>query len=83
VCTVIRTELTRPVPELLAEHAAHRPEQIALFAEHRQISYRELAANTARLAAHLTDIGMIEIDEMPRTGSGEILRFRLRERLAE
>jgi acyl-coenzyme A synthetase/AMP-(fatty) acid ligase len=26
---------------------------------------------------------LIEIDEIPRTGSGKILRFRLRERLAE
>jgi len=26
---------------------------------------------------------LIEIDEIPRTGSGKILRYRLRERLAE
>jgi long-chain acyl-CoA synthetase len=58
VGTVIRTELIRPVPELLAEHAARRPEQIAFFDEHRQVNYRELAANTARLAGHLADLGL-------------------------
>ena len=60
---MIRTELIRPVPELLAEHAAHRPDQVAFFDDQRQVSYRELAANTARLAAHLADLGM---------GAGEV-----------
>jgi acyl-CoA synthetase (AMP-forming)/AMP-acid ligase II len=55
---VIRTDLIRPVPELLAEHAAKRPEQTAFSDEHRQVSYRELATNTARLAGALADLGL-------------------------
>ena len=55
---MIRTDLIRPVPELLAEHAARRPEQIAFSDEHRQVSYRELARNTARLAGGLADLGL-------------------------
>jgi long-chain acyl-CoA synthetase len=55
---VIRTDLIRPVPELLAEHAARRPEQIAFSDEYRQVSYRELARNTARLAGALADLGL-------------------------
>ena len=55
---MIRTDLIRPVPELLVEHAANRSEQIAFSDEHRQVSYRELARNTARLAGALADLGL-------------------------
>jgi len=35
-CAVIRTNLIRPVAELLVEHAAHRPEKIAFLDERRR-----------------------------------------------
>ena len=59
---MIRTDLIRPVPELLAEHAANRPEQIAFADECRQVSYRELARNTASLAGALADLGLARGD---------------------
>jgi acyl-CoA synthetase (AMP-forming)/AMP-acid ligase II len=61
---VIRTDLIRPVAELLLEHAARRPEKIAFLDERRVVSYRELAANTARLAGHLADLGLARGDRV-------------------
>lgn len=95
---MIRTDLIRPVPERLAEHAANRPERIAFSDECRQVSsvlrserYTVLpgvqgADHQRPRPAAVTVQGalqLIEIDEIPRTGSGTILRLRPRERLAE
>jgi acyl-CoA synthetase (AMP-forming)/AMP-acid ligase II len=55
---VIRTELIRPVAELLAEHARRRGDQTAFLDDHRSVNYRELAENTARLAGHLAALGL-------------------------
>ncbi|MET0187440.1 MAG: class I adenylate-forming enzyme family protein [Pseudonocardia sediminis] len=55
---MLRTEYIRPVHEILAGHAAERPERIAFVDDVRTITYAGLAATTARLAGHLQDIGV-------------------------
>lgn len=55
---MIRTELIKPVAELLSRHAAERPDQPAFIDEHRTVTYRELAERTGRLAGHLADAGL-------------------------
>src|SRR5581483_11837049 len=52
---VIRTELIRPVGELLA---AHSPERVALEDGELQVTYGELELRTRRLAAHLAAAGI-------------------------
>jgi acyl-CoA synthetase (AMP-forming)/AMP-acid ligase II len=55
---MLRTELIRPIPELLAGHAAARPAAVAFRDERRAVTYAELDARTARLAGHLTELGL-------------------------
>ncbi|RZT83438.1 acyl-CoA synthetase (AMP-forming)/AMP-acid ligase II [Pseudonocardia sediminis] len=55
---MLRTEYIRPVHEILAGHAAERPERIAFVDDVRTITYADLAATTARLAGHLQGIGV-------------------------
>ncbi|HZR93019.1 MAG TPA: AMP-binding protein [Gaiellaceae bacterium] len=52
---MIRTELIRPVGELLA---AHSPERVALEDGELQVTYGELELRTRRLAAHLAAAGI-------------------------
>ncbi len=52
---MVRTELIRPLPELLAGHAAHRGKTPAFVDDARAVSWAELDARTARLAGHLRD----------------------------
>jgi long-chain acyl-CoA synthetase len=50
---VIRTELIRPLPELLASHARERGDRAAFSDERSTVTWGELELRTARLAAHL------------------------------
>jgi acyl-CoA synthetase (AMP-forming)/AMP-acid ligase II len=50
---MIRTELIRPLPELLADHADARGQQSAFIDDTRAVTWGELEARTARLAGHL------------------------------
>jgi long-chain acyl-CoA synthetase len=50
---MLRTDLIRPLPELLAAHAAERGDRPAFSDERRSITWSELDRRTARLAAHL------------------------------
>ncbi|MHB9864411.1 AMP-binding protein [Streptomyces sp. YIM S03343] len=56
--SVFRSDLMRPVHELLTGHAESRPEQIAFADAHRSVTYAELAGRTARLAGHLAELGL-------------------------
>jgi rifamycin polyketide synthase module 1/2/3 len=55
---MLRTELIRTVPELLAGHARSRPDKIAFVDEHRSVNYDELFDATARLAGQLQARGL-------------------------
>ena len=59
---MLRTELIRPLPELLRDHAACRADKIAFRDRRRAVSYRELAQRTGRLAGHLADLGLQPAD---------------------
>lgn len=55
---MLRTDLIRTVPDLLRHHARLRPEATAFLDGRRSVTYRELAASTARIAGHLQRIGL-------------------------
>ncbi|RKN41163.1 type I polyketide synthase [Streptomyces hoynatensis] len=59
---MLRTELIRPLPELLRDHAERLAGKIAFRDRQRAVSYRELAERTGRLAGHLADLGLQPAD---------------------
>ena len=61
---MLHTELIAPVPELLARHAAARPEKVAYWDSTRSVTYSQLAGRTASIAASLTKLGVREGDKV-------------------
>ena len=61
---MLHTELIVPVPELLARHAAARPEKVAYWDSTRAVTYSQLARRTATVAAGLTKLGVREGDKV-------------------
>ncbi|AXB42461.1 class I adenylate-forming enzyme family protein [Amycolatopsis albispora] len=53
-----RSELIRPLSELLRVHAERRGDKLAYADEHREVGYAELERRTARLAGHLAGLGV-------------------------
>ncbi|MEV7783520.1 AMP-binding protein, partial [Kitasatospora sp. NPDC088351] len=53
---MLRTELIRPLPELLAEHARDSSDKTAFRDAVRGVTYAELHARTGRIAGHLADL---------------------------
>jgi rifamycin polyketide synthase module 1/2/3 len=53
---MLRTELIRPLPELLGGHALRRGEAIAFEDGRRAVTYAELHERTGRIAGHLTGL---------------------------
>jgi rifamycin polyketide synthase module 1/2/3 len=52
---MLRTELIRPLAELLGDHARERGAERAFYDDSRAVNWAELEARTARLAGHLRD----------------------------
>ncbi|HEU5471211.1 MAG TPA: SDR family NAD(P)-dependent oxidoreductase [Actinophytocola sp.] len=61
---MLRTELIRPLPELLLAHAAHLGDKIAFADDRRAVSYAELQRRTWRIAGHLADLGLFPGDRV-------------------
>ncbi len=59
---MLRTELIRPIPELLQAHAHERGEKVAYRDAHRSLTYSDLATRTRRLAGHLQERGLAQGD---------------------
>ncbi|MEH1101795.1 SDR family NAD(P)-dependent oxidoreductase [Micromonospora sp. CPCC 205561] len=59
-----RTDLLRPLPELLRANAARFGARTAYADSRRGVSHGELAARTARLAGHLADLGLWPTDRV-------------------
>ncbi|WP_242579285.1 type I polyketide synthase [Amycolatopsis sp. 195334CR] len=53
---MLRTELIRPLPELLAAHAERMPAKVAFRDHRRAVTYAELYRRTGRLAGHLAGL---------------------------
>nr|ATY46587.1 polyketide synthase [Micromonospora sp. HK160111] len=53
---MLRTDLIRPLPELLQEHATRRGDKIAYRDDRRAVTYAELYRRTGRIAGHLPDL---------------------------
>ncbi|MFD9211009.1 type I polyketide synthase [Streptomyces sioyaensis] len=54
----LRTELIRPVHELLTEHAGRFGDKTAFSDAQRSVTYAALAERTASLAGHLAELGL-------------------------
>ncbi|MDT7782440.1 MAG: hypothetical protein QOF58_859, partial [Pseudonocardiales bacterium] len=50
---MFRTELIRPLSDLLRYHAANAPEKVAFADSRRTVTYAELERRTWRLGGHL------------------------------
>ncbi|MFG1892381.1 beta-ketoacyl synthase N-terminal-like domain-containing protein, partial [Micromonospora sp. NPDC049051] len=59
-----RTDLLRPLPELLRTNADRRGTRIAYADSRRSVTHTELADRTARLAGHLADLGVWPADRV-------------------
>ncbi|MGP3923755.1 SDR family NAD(P)-dependent oxidoreductase [Streptomyces sp. 8N616] len=53
---MLRTELIRPLPELLRAHADRFGEKVAFADERRSVNYAELERRTWRLAGHFAEL---------------------------
>src|SRR5688572_3105197 len=53
---MLRTELIRPLPELLRSHASRLEDKIAFRDSRLSVSYADLELRTRRLAGHLADL---------------------------
>ncbi|MER5888934.1 type I polyketide synthase [Streptomyces sp. NPDC001941] len=54
----MRTDLIKPLPSVLQEHAARFPGKVAFEDDRRSVTYRELDARTRNLAGHLAHLGV-------------------------
>ncbi|MER7421103.1 AMP-binding protein, partial [Micromonospora peucetia] len=61
---MLRTDLLRSLPELLQTNADRSGTRIAYADSRRSVTHAELAARTARLAGHLTDLGVWPADRV-------------------
>ncbi|MER7420361.1 beta-ketoacyl synthase N-terminal-like domain-containing protein, partial [Micromonospora peucetia] len=59
-----RTDLLRPLPELLRTAAASSGDRVAYADSRRGVTHAELAARTARLAGHLAHLGVWPADRV-------------------
>jgi acyl transferase domain-containing protein/acyl-CoA synthetase (AMP-forming)/AMP-acid ligase II/acyl carrier protein len=59
-----RTDLLRPLPELLRSNAGRFGARVAFADARRAVTHEELAARTDRLAGHLADLGVWPSDRV-------------------
>src|SRR5262249_42142450 len=57
-------DLIAPIGKLLDRHAKERPKQVAYWDSSRSITYAQLAANTAAIAANLAKAGVRQGDRI-------------------
>jgi acyl-CoA synthetase (AMP-forming)/AMP-acid ligase II len=55
---MLRVELIRPLPQLLAAHASQFRDKVAFYDDRSSVTYAELAERTRRLAGHLVGQGL-------------------------
>src|SRR5437588_12827265 len=61
---MLHVDLIAPIARLLDRHAKERPEQVAYWAGSRAVTYAQLAASTAAIAANLAKAGVREGDRI-------------------
>jgi rifamycin polyketide synthase module 1/2/3 len=61
---MLRVELIRPIPQLLAEHASRFQDKVAFCDDRSSVTYAELAERTRRLAGHLVGLGLARGDRV-------------------
>ncbi len=61
---MLRTDLIRPLTELLREHAATTPNKTAFADPWRSVTWAELELRSARVAGHLADMGLQAADRV-------------------
>ncbi|MFE4017497.1 type I polyketide synthase [Streptomyces sp. NPDC059101] len=60
----MHTDIVKPLPELLGDHARRLGDKVCFQDRLRQVTYRELARRTARLAGHLAGLGLARGDRV-------------------
>jgi acyl transferase domain-containing protein/acyl-CoA synthetase (AMP-forming)/AMP-acid ligase II/acyl carrier protein len=65
-----RTELLRPLPELLHENASRYGERVAFADARRAVTHADLASRTARIAGHLAELGVWPSDRVAVLADG-------------
>lgn len=61
---MLHVDLIAPIAALLDRHAKQRPDQVAYWDSSRSVTYSELAARTASIAANLTKGGLRDGDRI-------------------
>ncbi|MEU7057515.1 class I adenylate-forming enzyme family protein [Streptomyces sp. NPDC046197] len=61
---MLNVEVIRPIPELLADHAARYGPKVAFWDDRITVSYADLAERTRRLAGHLVSSGLVHGDRV-------------------
>jgi acyl-CoA synthetase (AMP-forming)/AMP-acid ligase II len=61
---MLRTDLIRPLTELLREHAAASPNKVAFADRWRSVTWADLELRSARVAGHLADMGLQPADRV-------------------
>ncbi|MEV7503208.1 type I polyketide synthase [Streptomyces sp. NPDC093018] len=61
---VTHADVVKPLPELLGDHARRLGDKACFQDRFRQLTYRELAERTARLAGHLVGLGVARGDRV-------------------
>ncbi len=61
---MLRTDLIRPIPELLSTAAERHPDKLAFRDADRALSYGQLSERTGRLAGHLRSLGVQDGDRV-------------------
>ncbi|MBB4909453.1 class I adenylate-forming enzyme family protein [Actinophytocola algeriensis] len=61
---MLRTDLIRPLTELLRQHAAATPNKVAFVDPWRSVTWADLELRSARVAGHLADMGLQPADRV-------------------
>ena len=61
---MLRTDLIRPLTELLREHAAATPNKVAFADPWHSVTWADLELRSARVAGHLADMGLQQADRV-------------------
>src|SRR3978361_486578 len=61
---MLHVDLIAPIATLLERHAKQRPNQVAYWDSSRSVTYADLAARTASIAANLTKAGLRDGDKI-------------------
>jgi acyl-coenzyme A synthetase/AMP-(fatty) acid ligase len=63
---------------VLEHNLETRADKVALLSPDRELTFREVADEANRVGNALTKLGIEFVDDLPKTATGKIQRFKLR-----